>query len=407
MHTLPFSARSSLAVGLVATAALAMAPSSQGGVYTVDPAGNADFLSLQVAVQSVPAESTLLVRGVHRPVVIDRSLAILGGVIDWDPWSEYPTAGLEAHDVEWLYLEDMEIGHGQLDAGISSHGVFARNIESLTFQSCVIRGTPYVPDGGADCFQSGPYHGVLVENVEMCNATDCQFFGGEGKSVWAYSEDGCGTCGSQVVAGDGGDGVHLVGSRFWAEDCLAVGGDGGQANWNPGDPDCDYPPTLLQGGDGGNGLTGDVNTTAVAAIAGTGGNYRFFMTDWGTGQKGANGVPVLGVQRILPDHLAVTPVAEPGGSMLLRGHDYTPGDFVLVYMSPYLTDGHDVNKGTWFLDLPWYKLGLFRANAAGSFLFDGQVSNSQNQIGIRIAFQALSPDSTSEVVVMQIASLTH
>ena len=385
---------------------VAIANPARADVFTVDPSGNGDFLDLQVAIQSVPAESTLLVQGTHGPVVIDRSLAIIGGVIDWDPFFDFPFAGLEVQDVDWLYLEGMEIGHGDSLPGIGAHGVFAANVEELTLEECIVRGTRYWPDGGGDCFRFGPYHGLLLDNVEMCNATDCQFLGAEGRPMWAFPDGSCSACDDTVIGGDGGDGVHIIESRLWVESCIAKGGSGGDVFWNPVDPSCDFAPTLLKGGDGGNGVTGDVNSTLLTATGGSGGGYWFDFTDWGTGENGADGVPIDGVERVLPDHLEITPLAEPGESVTLSGHNYPAGALVLIYVSGTLNDGADVGKGVWFLNPPWIRIGLFRADGAGNFQLTGDLVNDPSLIGLRVAFQGLAADSISEVVVLQVACTT-
>lgn len=308
---------------LVLPAALCLAGLAPADVHTVDPIGQADFATIQEAVDAaLDGDVILLSGGTHDAFTIDgKSVQIFG------------TLGATPLILGTLEVINLDAADFVLVAGVEILAVrppnlpppdavrLVSNAGEVRFQNCRIDGG----DGGFGLLQDAP-GGEAVEILDSARVTFsvCTLEGGLGTP----NETQC--CGGP--AGDGGDAVFAMNSGLVFYECDLEGGRGGSTGEQPGDGGTAVRATggsvfasgtafrggrggtgwdfiFANGSDGGDGLFLEgamtVEILDCATVAGLAGSVDFAACC-----IGSPGLPVAGT---------VTPTLLPGTARSLRG----------------------------------------------------------------------------------------
>jgi hypothetical protein len=391
-------------VGLCLAASTSAAPAQ---TYVVDASGSGDFSDLQVALDSVPDGSTLIVFGGWFGAKITRSVTMVGasdasgnkasiGGMIWGGGSGPNGAAVivNAATDAIVTLSNLSIDPGFWDAQV--HGIDVISVGFLVIRNCSVtaeRQTLWDYDGSC----SQPAHALFVENdATLIAVYGSSLYGVQGTTETNIDENNQ-SVRDVIVGGLGGDAIHApdVTTIIVSESSL-FGGDGGVADWGTGDGSGGHAPTELRGGDGGNAVTGAAFISAVQLNPGHSGGYTFRDTDWGNGELGSDGVDATNGDTDLGDRLAISGTPEPAGSLTITGSGFSAYRAGLIFLSTSLGNPAHLRQGTWFLGFPWFFAGAVPTDVGGGFTVSGTLPNDPAIVGLSISLQVADTEHLSE-----------
>jgi hypothetical protein len=384
---------------IATAAALAIAIPAYAGTYTVDPNGGADFDSLQAAIDAVPEGSTLLATGTFTEpaITIRKSIRILGTGLELMPW-QFLDVALDVADADWVILEGVNVRRAGIEP-FGAHGIHVSNVGHFALRDSYVEACFYDPFVWGSCLDPVPsgYHAVWLENVEDAWIERCELRGATGTHHFAFGDDGF--CGEErVIGGRGGDGLRIDGSFVFLAGSMVIGGYGGTADWNDSIGRGE-PPEMLVGGDGGNGVTGDLWFGGGGVLAyGEPGTWVYSAgPDWGIGHDGKFGESLTGTETPahLPDALSVSAL-HVGEVATLSGQGFTPAGMVLLFVALELDPPIRIRAGQWLLEPPFVYLGPVATDGAGAFTLDAMLPDDPELVGALAFVQAFDVTQLSE-----------
>lgn len=392
----------SLAAGLLlATPAPATAAASpaQPGTYIVDPAGGGDFTDLQTALDAVPADSTVVVKGEWQ---------------DYRTWVRKPVTifGLHLSTSYGYYEDDLDDAILEVDAGtgarVTLYGLeitLAPAWDSNATRGINVRsaGDVVISDATITCstdlateneIYDRDGDGVVVASANSLFIIRSTILGGgPGWLVWdCYGSNEHGTRGGNAVEIDSMSGPLVV------EDSVLKGGDGGMLV-----RDCDDCSDLQRApGTPGSGIVNRLGPSFLSnstVVCGAPGHCWWSDCEPSPGEEGGPGIDVDGERIDLPDALHGND-AVLGQPLHVNGTGYQPDEIVLLFFSTSIGPALPLRQGIWLLDWPIVLVAVIASDDAGAFRIDGTVPSDPSIEGKSLALQAFAASQVSEPVVL-------
>ena len=353
--------------------------------FTVDVSDpNADFQDLQVAIDSVPDGSTLLIRGTHWSyagfVLAGRNLALVGDTADAYVFSdgacdEVPT--LQVLGGSSIRLRSLKI-EGSLNIEVEpASPAICVDSSTLVADQCTLLG------GDADSYDL-PSRGADACEVRRayCAFTSCLIEGGVGGDSWWVSD-------WDAYTGYGGCGIDAWDSTVVLKDCTVNGGDAGKMRFF-----YEFDGTgSVTTGDGGDAVSGEAiyyaHSSFTAGIRGVaiwdnGDQYDGDDSEFHYGRDGQVGTnPELE----LPDTLSLWEWSFFIGSDAVIEGTGTPRGLHWVFYGFESMPPIDTTSGLFFMPPP-YRIVRVRASTGGSWLLESEIPFDYNLVGISMYFQA-------------------
>ena len=373
-----------------------LSSSALAGTYTVMENGRGDFDSIQTAVDTVPEGSTLLVTGnFAEEVTIKKSIRIVGGTI-------YSSGNLfdliEIQGADWVILDGITIPNSESGGdGSYGHAIHVQDVRFFALQNATVFGQYLNSSWYAGCgvFPSG-FDSVWLERVGYARISSCYLFGAKGTEVYAFGDPGF--CGEyDIKGGVGGAGLRVDQSFVVVEDTTAMGGAGGDAFWNDWEG-LNQPPNSLVGGDGGNGVNGDVWSDACYFVSGAAGTWKYDpYFDWGIGSDGNTGVPVNGVETplALPEKLTVSDLVI-GQPATISGQGFQSSSIALLFFATDVDPPLAIRQGAWMLELPWVFVDRMPTDGAGNFTLQTTIPDDPSLVALLFFLQVADFTTISE-----------
>jgi hypothetical protein len=394
-----------LALSLAAGLALARAPAPPvaratplPGTFVVDPAGGGDFTDLQTALDAVPAESTVVVKGqwvdyrtwIRKPVtVVDLHLSTLAGYDDWDPDDAIIEVDAGAGARVTFYGLDVKLGWADDFNGTRGINVLSAG-DVVISDSTIQCGSVYT---SLYDYYERDGDGVVVQSASSLFIIRSTIVGG-GPGSMHYD---CYYSGEHGPRGDNAVQIESLAGALVVEDSVLKGGDGGTLERYC--EDCTIPvPTAGMPGSGivSSAVSYLTNSTVVAGAPGYG--WRSACDPW-PGVPGDPGQDIDGVRVDLPDVLHCND-AILGQPLHLKGSGYRPDELALLFFSTSIGPAVPLKQGPWLLDWPIVLIGVVSTDAAGAFALDGTVPNDPSIEGKSLVLQVFAVSQVSEPLIL-------
>jgi hypothetical protein len=375
--------------------ALSLARPAAAQIYVVDRAGGGDFSELQTALDAVPAESTLIVRGEWGDrYFVEKGVTLVGLHVTRTPGD----AGLDNAAIE-------------VDAGPGSRVVFDHlrielqpewTQEGLRGINVWSAGDVVISDSFIQCSSTLATScetytrngdGVVIHGADSVTILRSSIAGGGGWIIWSGCEEGCDYF--YDVRPRGGHGVEVAGSVgvLLIEDSLVQGGSGCEIGFNC--TNCWDPVAAPRGGDGGHAIVGDAFLSNCELVGGAGARGWTWGCDPPLEGSGADGVAITGSGIELTDALSVGE-AVLGKDLALVGRGFAPEAAAMLFFGTGLGAPISIRQGTWFLAAPFLYLGPFATDPGGGFLLHGELPGDDALSGVTLVLQATDGALLSE-----------
>jgi hypothetical protein len=367
-------------------------------VYVVDPYGSEGFADLQTALDTVPAGSTLLVKGDGGgmcPWLVTKSVTILGlnitagGVTASGSSPIVLTIDAGADSV--VTLKDVKIDGGWC-WGPSYQALDVTSVGELVVRDSELRGGRGLAGTCEYYFRNGDaLHIASARSVAIIGSIVAG--GGPGDTLW--SESGC----PDPHQADGGYAIASGADVLLIEDSTVTGGGGSDVGYYCGYDGSDAPYEPI-GSDGGfavsaAGVTWLSNATITGGAAGNGVTMGCVSDLGQPGNPGGD----IGAHGDLPDVLSVTD-ALLGKPITLAGVGFEPTGAALIFLSTSLGPPIAIRQGFWFLDAPFLYMGAVPTDAAGGFTLTANFPNEPALIGTTLVVQATDLVRLSEPTIL-------
>jgi hypothetical protein len=383
-----------LAAGLtlaLSPGAFAPVPLPLPGTYVVDPAGGADFTDLQTALDAVPADSTVVVRGDWGGWIprITKSVSIVGlhitGFYNYPSKPDDAAIEVDAGADARVTFYGLHIDIGPTDSINGPRGINIRSAGDVVISDSTIL-CSYVNTSLYD-YYARDGDGVVVYSAKSLYILRSTIHGGSrGEDFYLcdYGNEHGPDGGDAVQAGD----VVVVDSEL-------KGGDGGFLV-----RDCaDCSDTRAVPGIPGRGLVCRSaylsNSTVVAGSPGYG--WLSHCEPYPGTPSGPND-DIDGERIDLPDALHGND-AVMGQPLHVNGDGYAPDELVLLFFSTSIGPALPLKQGPWLLEWPIVLVGVLATDDAGGFALDGVVPKDPQIEGKPFFLQAFAASRVSEPVV--------
>lgn len=388
-------------IGLALVCALGMSR-AHAQVYVVDANGTEGFKDLQVALDTVPDGSTLLVKGPPWeqnavPYLVHKSVTIVGWNVDagtgpTELGSHPVVLEIDAGPDAAVTLKDVSINGGWA-WGPSFEGIHVTSVGDLVLRDCEVIGGQGLADVCEYYFKNGD--AIVIDAARSVSIVGSRVVGG-GPGTTLWSESWC----PDMHQAYGGDAIVSAADALLVIDSEVTGGRGADVGYYCGYDGSDAPWEPI-GSDGGDAI----DATGVTWVSGstvTGGAPGQGLTMGCTsdlGQPGNPGDDFSGAHADLPDLLTATD-ALLGQPITLSGIGFEPAKAALTFLSFSIAPPVALRQGEWFLDVPFFFIGAFPTDGAGRFTLATTFPDDPALIGTTLVAQATDLVRMSEPIVL-------